>query len=126
MKRYLLILVFFAATSSIAQVDTIGMNDEKKAAYKKIESYRQLVLKGEKMSTMAALYSQDPGSASNGGAYYNIARGMFVPEFEKTAFALKPGDISEVFETQYGFHFIQLIDKHDDLVDVRHILIKTK
>jgi peptidyl-prolyl cis-trans isomerase SurA len=120
-------LTFLASLSAMAQekLDTTAMPEEKRIAYRKIEGYRQLVLKGEKMSNLAALYSQDPGSASNGGAYYNIGKGVFVPEFEKAAWALKPGDVSEVFETQYGFHFVQLIDKHGDLMDVRHILIKT-
>jgi peptidyl-prolyl cis-trans isomerase SurA len=108
------------------KIDTTAMPEEKRAAFRRIEGYRQLVLKGEKMSTLASLYSEDPGSAPNGGAYYNIAKGAFVPEFEKAALALKPGEISEIFETQYGFHFVQLIDKHDDKMDVRHILVKTK
>lgn len=125
MKQFLFIIFVLTATLTSAQVDTSAMDDGNKAAYKKIEGYRQRVLKGEKMNVLATLYTEDPGSAGTGGAYYNIARGAFVPEFEKVAFALKPGEVSEVFETQYGFHFIQLIGKHDDMVDVRHILVKT-
>ena len=62
----------------------------------------------------------------NGGQYSEIKKGVMVEEFEKVAFSLKPGEISEVFETQYGFHFIQVIARHGDLVDVKHILIKAK
>ena len=67
-----------------------------------------------------------PGSAKEGGLYKDIAEGVMVPEFEKAAFSLKPGEISEVFETQYGFHFVQLVSAHNGLVDIRHILIIPK
>ncbi len=98
---------------------TIAKKDAKKLA----EYYRQRVLKGESMASIATLYSEDPGSAPNGGQYKDVVKGMMVPEFEKVAFALKAGEISEVFETQYGFHFIQLISRKDDVLDLRHLLI---
>jgi len=91
-----------------------------------IESYRDRVLKGESMSVLAALYSEDPGSAKNGGRYESVMRGVMVPEFEATAFRLKKGEISEVFETPYGFHFIELIARKGETVDLRHILIAPK
>jgi parvulin-like peptidyl-prolyl isomerase len=89
-----------------------------------LESYRQRVIKGEKMSEIARLYSQDPGSAKKGGLYMGVKRGMMVEEFEKVAFALQPGEISQVFETTYGFHFIQLIAIKGESVDLMHVLIK--
>lgn len=95
----------------------------KKDAKKLAEYYRQRALKGESVASLAKLYSEDPGSASNGGQYNNVTKGMFVPEFEKVAFSLKPGEISEVFETQFGFHFIQLISRKGDIVSLRHLLI---
>ena len=98
----------------------------KKEALTLIESYRQRVIKGESMSTLASLYSEDPGSAKNGGRYDSIVRGIMVPEFEKVAFSLKPNEISEVFETKYGFHFIQLVARKGEVVDVRHILVIPK
>ena len=91
-----------------------------------IESYRARVIKGESMSDMAKRYSQDPGSAKQGGLYTNVGKGVMVPEFEAAAFKLKAGEISEVFETQYGFHFIQLVSHHGETVDLRHILISNK
>lgn len=100
--------------------------ESKSAAKEKLEGYRQRVLNGESMSVIASLYTEDPGSVKTGGYYANIARGQFVPEFESVAFRMQPGEISEIFETQYGFHFIQLIAIHDNLVDVRHILVKPK
>lgn len=98
----------------------------KKDARTAIESYRERVLKGESMSVLAALYSEDPGSAKNGGRYESVMRGVMVPEFEAVAFRLKKGEISEVFETPYGFHFIELIARKGETVDLRHILIAPK
>lgn len=95
----------------------------KKDAKKLAEYYRQRVLRGESMASLAKLYSEDPGSASNGGRYDGIVKGMMVPEFEKVAFSLKPDEISEVFETEFGFHFIQLISRKGDTLSLRHILI---
>lgn len=98
----------------------------KKDARAAIESYRERVLKGESMSVLAALYSEDPGSAKNGGRYESVMRGMMVPEFDAIAFRLKKGEISEVFETSYGYHFIELIARKGETVDLRHILITPK
>jgi peptidyl-prolyl cis-trans isomerase SurA len=99
----------------------------KKEAREKISSLRkQIVEDGESFAVKATLYSEDPGSARNGGEYDNIQRGSFVPEFEAAAFRLKPGEVSEVVETAYGFHIIQLIAKRGDFIDVRHILIAPK
>ena len=95
----------------------------KKDAKKLAEYYRQRVLRGESMASLAKLYSEDQGSASNGGRYDGIVKGMMVPEFEKVAFRLKPNEISEVFETEYGFHFIQLISRKGETLSLRHILI---
>ncbi|MDP2387121.1 MAG: peptidylprolyl isomerase [Bacteroidota bacterium] len=88
-----------------------------------IESYRERVILGEPMSKLATMYSEDPGSAANGGQYDDIVRGVMVPEFEKAAFSLSKNEISEVFETQYGYHFIQLISRKNDTLSLRHILI---
>ena len=87
---------------------------------------RERVLKGEKFSMLAALYSQDPGSAKKGGELGFTSRGKFVAEFESAAFALKPGEVSPIIETQFGFHIIQLIERRGNTVNVRHILIAPK
>lgn len=102
--------------------------EAKKAAREKLEGYRQRVLNGESMSVLATLYSEDPGSVANnkGGLYEGIARGMFVPEFEAVAFRLKPGEVSEIFQSAYGYHFIQLKARRGEVVDARHLLITAK
>jgi peptidyl-prolyl cis-trans isomerase SurA len=100
--------------------------EEKALAKQKCEELRQRVLKGESMANLAILYSDDPGSGKYGGLYKDIKRREFDPEFEKRAFSLNDGEYSEVFETQFGYHFLQVVHRHGELVDVRHILIVPK
>jgi peptidyl-prolyl cis-trans isomerase SurA len=101
--------------------------EAKAEAKELLESYRQRVLKGQSsMSTLARLYSEDPGSAREGGIYRNVSRGTMEPAFDATAFRLKNGEISEVFETSYGYHFIELVQRKGEVVDLRHILIIPK
>lgn len=87
---------------------------------------RERVIKGESFSMLAALYSQDPGSARKGGELGFFPRGRMVAEFESAAFALKPGEVSPIIETQFGFHIIQLIERRGNTINARHILIIPK
>jgi peptidyl-prolyl cis-trans isomerase SurA len=124
MKSLLAILFFsFFTLLAIKPVEPHVNSAIKKDAKKLAEFYRQRVLRGESMASIAKLYSEDPSSAANGGQFDNIKKGVMVPEFEKVAFSLKPGEISEVFETQFGFHFIQLISRKGDTLSLRHVLI---
>ena len=101
-------------------------DDAKKAVREQLNIYRQRVVNGESIAVMAALYSEDPGSAKNGGRYESVMRGQMVPEFEAVAFRLKTGEVSEIFETSYGYHFMQLVARKGESVDVRHILMSPK
>lgn len=102
-------------------------SEAKKEAKEKIQGIRERIVKGESsFSAMAALYSQDPGSANKGGLYEHIQRGQFVPEWDAWAFKLKPNEISEVFETVYGYFIVQLIQRRGDEVDARSLLISPK
>lgn len=87
---------------------------------------RERVIKGEKFAMLATLYSQDPGTAKKGGELGFFSRGDMVSEFESAAFALKPGEVSPIIETQYGFHIIQLIERRGNTINVRHILLVPK
>jgi peptidyl-prolyl cis-trans isomerase SurA len=98
----------------------------KKEAKEKLEGYRERVVNGESMTVLARIYSEDPGSAKEGGMITNVFRGQMVPEFEAVAYRLKTGEVSQVFETTFGFHFIQLVARKGDLLDIRHILIIPK
>lgn len=101
--------------------------EAKKEAKDFIEGLRQRIMKGESsFAALAALYSQDPGSASKGGLYEHIQRGQFVPEWDAQAFTMKPNDISPVFETMYGYFIIQLVERRGEEVDARSLLIAPK
>ena len=98
-----------------------------KEAREKLLTLRARVQKGEKFSTLAVLYSEDPGSAAKGGELGLFSRGSMAPEFESAAFNLKnKNDISEVIKTKFGYHLLQLIERKGDFVNVRHILIIPK
>jgi peptidyl-prolyl cis-trans isomerase SurA len=100
------------------------LNKEEKEFYKqKAEELRARVKKGEDFATLARLYSQDPGSAPEGGDLGFFDRSTMVKEFTANAFKLKAGEISPVFETENGFHFLQVIERRGEQVHARHILI---
>lgn len=95
---------------------------------KELRSFTDRINKGETtFSTLARLYSEDPGSARRGGEYGFTGRGELTPEFANVVFNLTdPKKISKVFETEYGFHIAQLIEKRGDRVSYRHILMKPR
>ncbi|MFO7923743.1 MAG: peptidylprolyl isomerase [Bacteroidales bacterium] len=90
----------------------------------RLNEIRQRIVNGESFTTMAVLYSQDPGSARRGGELGYMSRSQLVPEFANVAFSLKEDRVSQVFETEFGFHIVQLIDRKDEQVNVRHILLR--
>ena len=92
----------------------------------KLNKIKQDILAGESFESQARIYSEDPGSASNGGLYTNISRGKMVKQFEAAALNLQEGEISEPVESEFGFHLIQLVKKSGKLYDARHILIMAK
>lgn len=81
---------------------------------------------GSNFADMAKRYSEDPGSAEQGGDLGFVKKGVFYPEFESAAFALNTGQLSGVIETPVGFHIIQLLEKRGEAIHARHILIKIK
>ncbi|HMM12413.1 MAG TPA: peptidylprolyl isomerase [Bacteroidales bacterium] len=100
--------------------------EEKMATKERLNEYRKRILNGERFSTLALLYSEDPGSARRGGELGFYGRGELYPEFEAVAFRLREGEVSEIVETEAGFHILQLIERRGDLVNVRHLLLMTK
>jgi peptidyl-prolyl cis-trans isomerase SurA len=89
-----------------------------------LNEYRVRVLKGESFNTLAILYSDDPGSARKGGELGFYARGELYPEFEAIAYSLKHGEVSDIVETQAGYHIIQMIERRGERINVRHILMQ--
>ncbi len=94
----------------------------------RLRDFSNRVNSGEsQFSTLAILYSEDPGSAAMGGELGFKARGAYVPEFSAAAFQLtEPGKISKVVETEFGYHIIQLIERRGDRANFRHILLTPK
>lgn len=92
----------------------------------KLLSLRKRIIDGEKFSTLAVLYSEDPGSAVKGGEIGFLSKAELDPEYAKAALSLKIGATSSIVESQFGYHIIQLIDRQEDRVNTRHILIKPK
>ena len=98
---------------------------QKADARKQLEDLRNRIVKGEDFSTLALLYSQDKESAKQGGELGFLNRGDLVPEFEAVAFRLKnSSQVSDMVETKFGYHIIQLIERRGEKINVRHILIK--
>ncbi|MFT6502287.1 MAG: peptidyl-prolyl cis-trans isomerase SurA [Crocinitomicaceae bacterium] len=96
---------------------------DKQRAYDKLAKIRKgIVESGKNFSTQARLYSMDPGSAKDGGKI-EATRGMMVPQFEAAAFSLDKNGVSEIFETQYGYHIVKLLDRKGDDYTCQHVLI---
>jgi peptidyl-prolyl cis-trans isomerase SurA len=100
--------------------------EEKDATREKLLNFKKQIEAGKSFASLAVLYSQDPGSASKGGDLGFVSKGMFVPEFDAVATRLKEGQLSEVFESQFGFHLMELKERRGDQYNARHILLKPK
>ena len=110
------------------RIRQIGIYPDREAAEMAVKerliSLRERIVAGEKFSTLARLYSQDPGSMSKGGELGMASRAIFWPAFSDAAMSLKVGQVSQIVETPDGFHIIQLIERNGDMFNARHILIK--
>lgn len=100
--------------------------EETEKVKNKLREFRLRVINGESFATLAILYSEDPGSAKNGGELGLFGRGEMFPAFEASAFTLKSGEVSDIVETEAGYHILQLIERRGEYVNVRHILIRPK
>jgi len=87
---------------------------------------RKRIIAGEDFTTLAVLYSEDPGSSPRGGEIGFLGKGELDPAYAKTAFSLKEGTVSTIVESEFGYHIIQLIERQGDKVNTRHILLKPK
>ncbi|QQR98747.1 MAG: peptidylprolyl isomerase [Sphingobacteriales bacterium] len=100
--------------------------EQRQIALNKIKAIKSELDAGESFELKASLYSEDLGSAQEGGDLGWATRGSFVKEFEAVAFKLKPNEISDVVETTFGFHIIQLVERRGDQINLKHILIRPK
>lgn len=96
----------------------------KNAAREKAQRLLDSIRGGADFEALAKEFSDDPGSARNGGSLGLARRGVFVKEFEEAAFSLEPGEVSDIVETQFGFHIIKLLEKKGEAIKPQHILVK--
>ena len=94
------------------------------AVKERLLAIRERIINGEKFSTLARIYSQDPGSARRGGELGMASKSIFWTPFSDAAMSLKPGIVSQIIETPDGFHIIEVLEKKGDMFNARHILLK--
>jgi peptidyl-prolyl cis-trans isomerase SurA len=118
-------LPVFGAELEVAQivVKPKVTDADKQKVIDKLNGFRKECLEGSSFATKAVLYSEDPGSSKNGGYYKMTRKTPFVKEFKDVAFSLAEGEISEPFETTYGFHIIYVEKIKGQEIELRHILI---
>ncbi len=118
-------LPYFSASVEVAQIVKIAKvsEEQKNKTRTQLIGIRDRILAGEDFATLAKQYSDDPTVISNGGEMGWSARGRMVPEFEATAFKLKPKELSMPFESAFGMHIMQLIERRGNEYQSRHILI---
>lgn len=92
----------------------------------KLREFKKRIDNGDNFATLAIMYSEDPGSARNGGEMDYVGRAMLDATFATEAFNLKPNQISKVVRSEFGYHIIQLIDRKGEKIKCRHILIRPK
>lgn len=99
---------------------------QKQLAIDKIEGLEERIRAGEDFGLLALIYSEDPGSAQQNGLLGYVSRGQMVSEFEAAAFRLEPGEVSEIVETQFGYHLIKMLEMKGQRIKISHILVKPK
>jgi peptidyl-prolyl cis-trans isomerase SurA len=118
-------LPFYSSDVEVAQIVRVAQvsNSQKEEAKRKLSELRDRILNGENFNELAKKYSQEPAAQMSGGELGYNGRGAMVYQFEKVAFALKKGEISQPFESPFGFHIMQLLDRRGNEYNSRHILM---
>ncbi|NND06896.1 MAG: peptidylprolyl isomerase [Saprospiraceae bacterium] len=119
-------LPYFSAEVEIGEIVVLPEVNpvERQKAIDELTGLRDRILAGEDFATLSTQYSDDPGSARKGGDLGLQKRGTFVPEFEAAAYNLEEGELSDIVESPFGFHLMELIERRGNMVHIRHILIK--
>ncbi|MBC6990780.1 MULTISPECIES: peptidylprolyl isomerase [Hymenobacter] len=119
-------LPYFSTEVEVGQIIKFAQVNQKakQATIAKLNELRARIQAGEDFATLAKQFSQDPGSAAEGGYLGFFKRHELVPEYEAAALRLEPGQMSPVVESQFGFHLIQLIERKGETFSTRHILLK--
>ena len=120
-------LPFFSKEVEVAEIVKLPeiSKEQKRKVRDKANELRSRIVNGEDFGEIARRYSEDPGSAGNGGNYGWQSRGSFVPEYEAAVFKMKAGELSEAIESEYGYHLIELIERRGNEYNSKHILLTT-
>jgi len=119
-------LPYINASVQMAQIvkyPEVSFKEKERVRTRMLEFKEKVESGQEDFETLAALYSDDPGSAAKGGNLGMQPRGTWVPEFDAVAFNLSEGQISTPFESDYGFHIMQLIERRGEMYNANHILL---
>ena len=118
-------LPYYDSDVEIGQIVRVAKisNGQKEETKRKLNDLRARILQGENFNELAKKYSEDPSVVSNAGEMGTVGRGAMVPSYEAMAFKLKPGEISQPFESPFGFHIMQLIGRRGNEYASRHILM---
>lgn len=118
-------LPFYSSDVEIGEIVKIAKISEaqKSEAKKRLSDLRERILSGEDFNALAQKFSEDPSARSNGGEMGFVGRGAMVPQFEAMGFKLRKGEISQPFESPFGIHIMQLIDRRGNEYNSRHILL---
>lgn len=121
-------LPVFGAEMEVAQIVVKPeiTKESKQAVIDQLKAIKKEVQEGGSFFSKAVLYSEDPGSRPTGGYYKMNRKTQFVKEFKDVAFSLQEGEISEPFETEFGFHIIYVEKVKGQDLELRHILISPK
>lgn len=121
-------LPYFSASVEVSQIVRIAKTspEQKTKTRNQLLDIRSRILAGENFGELAKKHSDDPSVLSNNGEMGWVGRGRMVPEYEAMAFRLKPGEISMPFESPFGMHIMQLIERRGNEYNSRHILIAPK
>lgn len=121
-------LPYFSTEVAVAQIVIVPKagKEQKSKVQRLMYEIKGRIITGEPFGNLARQYSEDPGSAVQGGQLPFYSRGQLAPEFEATAMTLKPGEVSDPVETQFGYHIIELQEKRGNTFRSRHILISPK
>jgi len=118
-------LPLYSSDVEVAQIVRVAKvsEEQKNVARRKLLDIRERILAGENFNDLARKYSEDPSAQYNGGEYGYVGRGAMVSSYEAMAFKVKIGEISQPFESMFGFHILQLIDRRGNEYNTRGILI---
>lgn len=119
-------LPYFSTEVSLAQIVKVpSVNKaQKEAVRQRLLNIREEIMNGADFEEMARRHSEEPGASTSGGNLGFQSRGNLVPPYEAAALRLKPGEISQPVETEFGFHLIQMIERRGNLYNTRHILLR--